>query len=80
MSDLTADQLTCDHDWKHVSDWIGDPGVINGTMSIYYKECRICGEQEDWDGAQPEDDPDRAYEQARDDAPHWAQFAEQCDD
>lgn len=36
-----------EHDWKHVSDWAGDPGVINGTYDIRYKECRICGKQED---------------------------------
>lgn len=34
-----------DHDWKLVSDWGGDPGVINGTFDCSYLECRVCGEE-----------------------------------
>ncbi|KAF1306985.1 hypothetical protein BLX42_22400 [Pseudomonas sp. SG-MS2] len=34
-----------DHDWKYVSDWGGDPGVIGGTFDCSYLECRVCGEE-----------------------------------
>lgn len=64
------------HDWEYIRDWIGDPGVINGTMNIYYKRCRQCGKDGEWDGhgSEDDDDPDRAYEQARDDATHWEEL------
>ena len=39
-----------DHDWEYISDWYGDPGVINGTCDIHFKRCRACGKEEDWDG------------------------------
>lgn len=32
-----------DHDWKFVSDWYGDPEVINGTQDCSYAECKRCG-------------------------------------
>jgi hypothetical protein len=36
-----------DHDWKFISDWYGDPGVINGTADCSFMECQRCGEQRD---------------------------------
>jgi len=37
----------CDHDWKYVHDWEGDPSVPNGTRDISYYECTLCGETQD---------------------------------
>lgn len=34
-----------EHDWKIVHDWAGDPGVINGTYDINYKQCLLCGKE-----------------------------------
>lgn len=34
-----------DHDWEFVSDWGGDPSVINGTFDCSFKRCRQCGEE-----------------------------------
>jgi hypothetical protein len=49
---MTIDGWICDlgngefdHDWRYVSDWMGDPDVINGTMDCSYKRCRVCGEE-----------------------------------
>lgn len=36
-----------DHDWKVISDWYGDPDVINGTQTFYIKRCRQCGKEVD---------------------------------
>lgn len=72
-----AQQKACerdDHKWKTVTDWYGDPNVINGTCTIYFKECDYCGATKDWDGRQAEEDPDEARDRERDDAPHWAQY------
>lgn len=35
-----------DHDWQYMQDWIGDPGVVNGTATIYFRQCCICGQEE----------------------------------
>lgn len=32
-----------DHDWQYLSDWEGDPGVIDGTRTTYCRVCRECG-------------------------------------
>lgn len=32
-----------DHDWEYYEDWVGDPGVINGTYKERWLECSICG-------------------------------------
>jgi hypothetical protein len=45
----------CDHDWKWVSDWYGDPDVINGTEDCSCWRCKLCGE-EDYERARPSDD------------------------
>lgn len=47
-ADGTPDE---DHDWEYISDWYGDPGVINGTCNIYFKRCRQCGKEAEWDGS-----------------------------
>lgn len=41
-----------DHDWEIVSDWYGDPGVINGTCSFNFMRCRQCGKEKDCDGTE----------------------------
>ena len=41
-----------DHDWKYVSDWGGDPEVINGTFDCSHWECRVCGETKEGDPPQ----------------------------
>ena len=42
-----------DHDWRYISDWYGDPGVINGTADCSRWECSVCG-AEDNDREPPE--------------------------
>lgn len=69
-----------EHKWNNVTDWEGDPGVMNGTRTFYYKECRYCGETSSWDGRPDEEDPDDARDRERDDAPHWAQYRDHADD
>lgn len=54
-----------EHDWKYVSDWYGDPGVINGTADCSHWECRTCGE-EDHERGPPNDDDDYFYGDDRD--------------
>lgn len=45
MSDPASITLSeCDHDWKWISDWYGDPDVINGTADCFRWECVKCGE------------------------------------
>ena len=46
-----------DHDWHFVSDWYGDPGVINGTADCSRWVCRACG-KEDYDREPPSYDDD----------------------
>lgn len=55
-ADGTPDE---DHDWEYISDWYGDPEVINGTCDIHYKRCRQCGKTADWNGRRPERDYER---------------------
>lgn len=48
-----------DHDWKYKSDWEGDPEVINGTQSFYYRVCEQCGKEESVSAEDmPQDDYD----------------------
>lgn len=35
-----------DHDWKWISDWYGDAGVINGTADCSHYECKRCGAED----------------------------------
>ncbi len=32
----------CEHDMKWISDWYGDPDVINGTADCSRSECQLC--------------------------------------
>jgi hypothetical protein len=34
-----------EHDWSWVKDWMGDPGVINGTADCSHYVCRRCGDE-----------------------------------
>lgn len=55
-----SDPAMCAHDYECVTDWEGDPDVINGTRTWHYKLCRKCGHQAPWDGRREEPDPDDA--------------------
>ena len=60
----------CDHDWRFVSDWYGDPGVINGTADCSFYECRKCGDEqttqpEDYCGPDPDGRDDYEWEDDR---------------
>ena len=54
MSEKTEDKIekhpclledgTYDHDPQWISDWYGDPEVINGTAKCSRCECSVCGE------------------------------------
>jgi hypothetical protein len=60
-----------DHDWEYVSDWYGDPGVINGTADCSFKRCKQCGKEselEDGDEHLGEPDPDYERDRRIDDA------------
>lgn len=51
-----------DHDWKWVSDFEGDCGVVNGTNDISHYVCQVCG-LEDHEALPPEyDDPFDGWE------------------
>jgi len=39
-----------DHDWQYISDWYGDPSVINGTADCSFKRCRQCGKESPLEG------------------------------
>lgn len=41
-----------DHDFIWISDWYGDPNVINGTADCSHYRCKRCGHEED--GSPPE--------------------------
>ena len=52
MSPQTTPKWDCkdgtpdeDHDWKRISDWYGDPGVINGIADCSFRRCRVCGKE-----------------------------------
>lgn len=47
-----------DHDWEWISDWYGDPDVINGTADCSRWECKACGKvgEEGQDPPSDEDD------------------------
>ena len=36
-------ETPCDHVWTYVADWMGDPGIPNGTVECGYYECLECG-------------------------------------
>ena len=49
------DKTHIDHDAEWVSDWYGDPEVINGTADCSYWRCKRCG-AEDFDSPPPDGD------------------------
>lgn len=51
--------IGCWHDWAYREDWIGDPGVINGTATICWLECEMCGAEKP---ARYEDRPSDDYD------------------
>ena len=66
---MTQDRLTdeqgksltqepeCDHDWRWVDDWYGDPDVINGTADCSRWRCRLC-DAEDHEREPPSERPE----------------------
>ena len=50
------DKTQIDHDWKWVSDWYGDPEVVNGTADCSHWKCTRC------DSEDCEDEPPGPYE------------------
>ena len=50
------DKRLIDHDWKWVSDWYGDPDVVNGTADCSHWKCTRC------DSEDCEDEPPGPYE------------------
>lgn len=70
MSDRTQEEVAqeCDHEWHRKSDWYGDPGVVNGTMSFTFLECSECGETRDDDGSCDDIEPD-AWDDYEEDGP-----------
>ena len=54
------------HVWEYVSDWYGDPTLINGTADCSFKRCLECGKEAELEyGDQFSDDPDPDYERDR---------------
>lgn len=47
-----------DHDMRVVSESYGDPGVINGTATDFWRECRTCGATAEATYADLQDDED----------------------
>lgn len=50
------DKSLIDHDWKWISDWYGDPDVINGTADCSHWQCTRC------DSEDCEDEPPGPYD------------------
>ena len=44
---VPTDDRGCNHDWRFVRDWYGDPNVINGTADCSFFRCERCGAQQD---------------------------------
>ncbi len=40
------DKRLIDHDWKWVSDWYGDPDVVNGTADCSHWQCTRCDSED----------------------------------
>lgn len=61
----------CKHVWRTHTDWMGDPDVINGTVSWTVYECTECGEEttEKPDDYDPNEgrDPDHEREMRQED-------------
>jgi hypothetical protein len=47
----------CEHDWKWVSDWYGDPSIPYGTADCSGWVCQNCGST-DCEDDPPDDGPD----------------------
>lgn len=47
-------------DWREVTNWEGDPGVVNGTHSWIEYHCRTCG-------AEVQDKPTNYRKEVKDD-------------
>ena len=56
-SEWDGKERRCEHDMKWISDWYGDPGVINGTADCSRSECQLCG-WVDPNGERPEESPE----------------------
>ena len=67
---MSNSETHCRHDWRKGTDWMGDPDVINGTMSWSIWTCRKCGDEvtEEPDDYEDGFDPDYERDKRIDDA------------
>jgi hypothetical protein len=56
--------VACDHRWKLVKDWYGDPNVYRGTQRCDFMRCSKCEAEAplDWDELYEQDPPERERE------------------
>lgn len=57
----------CEHKWRWVSDWYGDPTIPNGTVDCSRMQCELCDEIDE-EAEKPEPDADCERDRRRDDA------------
>jgi hypothetical protein len=53
-----GDLPPCNHVWKFVKDWYGDPSIPHGTCDCSHWECKLCGEETDEEPANWDHDVD----------------------
>jgi hypothetical protein len=41
---VLSSMIDCNHYWKFIKDWEGDPTIPNGTRDCSYWVCINCGE------------------------------------
>lgn len=59
--------MECEHTWKKIRDWYGDPDVPYGTADCSFLRCTKCGEEDhDLIPGSTFDNPDD-YREDRDD-------------
>ena len=46
MSEQMEVATECNHKWKWISDWYGDPSIPNGTVDCSRWQCELCDEQD----------------------------------
>ena len=52
-----AGPAACDHDWKWIDDWYGDPSIPYGTADCSHWQCTKC-DSTDCEDDPPDDGPD----------------------
>ena len=48
----------CDHNWKYIKDWYGNPDIPNGTVDCSHWYCDKCDTESDEipEGVEPEEE------------------------